>query len=86
MTASKQAPGAMAAEPAAQDAPRFMNVRQVARYLQINEKKVYALVNEGRIPATRLTGKWLFPARSRRPVAARVEPRGVAHRPHRHRR
>jgi len=38
-----------------------MNVRQVARYLQINEKKVYALVNEGRIPATRLTGKWLFP-------------------------
>jgi excisionase family DNA binding protein len=38
-----------------------MNVRQVAHYLQINEKKVYALVNEGRIPATRLTGKWLFP-------------------------
>jgi excisionase family DNA binding protein len=45
----------------AQEAPRFMNVRQVAHYLQINEKKVYALVNEGRIPATRLTGKWLFP-------------------------
>lgn len=52
---------AAAAEQAAQDAPRFMNVRQVARYLQLNEKKVYALVNEGRIPATRLTGKWLFP-------------------------
>ena len=45
----------------AQETPRFMNVRQVARYLQLNEKKVYALVNEGRIPATRLTGKWLFP-------------------------
>jgi putative molybdopterin biosynthesis protein len=43
------------------DAPRFMSVRQVARYLQINEKKVYALANEGSIPATRLTGKWLFP-------------------------
>jgi len=41
--------------------PRFMNVREVAKYLQVNEKKVYALVNEGRIPATRLTGKWLFP-------------------------
>jgi putative molybdopterin biosynthesis protein len=41
--------------------PRFMNVRQVAQYLQINEKKVYALVNENLIPATRLTGKWLFP-------------------------
>lgn len=43
------------------DVPRFMNVRQVARYLQINEKKAYALANEGSIPATRLTGKWLFP-------------------------
>jgi excisionase family DNA binding protein len=59
MTPTKSAP--TPAEPVAQDAPRFMNVRQVARYLQLNEKKVYALVNEGRIPATRLTGKWLFP-------------------------
>lgn len=41
--------------------PRFMTVREVARYLRLNEKKVYELVNEGRIPATRLTGKWLFP-------------------------
>ncbi len=46
---------------AGSEPPRFMNVRQVASYLQVNEKKVYALVNEGRIPATRLTGKWLFP-------------------------
>jgi putative molybdopterin biosynthesis protein len=50
-----------AAEIGTNDTPRFMNVRQVARYLQLNEKKVYALVSEGRIPATRLTGKWLFP-------------------------
>lgn len=41
--------------------PRFMTVRQVAAYLQVNEKKVYSLVNEGKIPATKLTGKWLFP-------------------------
>ena len=41
--------------------PRFMNVKQVARYLQLNEKKVYALVGEGKIPASKLTGKWLFP-------------------------
>lgn len=41
--------------------PRFMTVRQVAAYLQVNEKKVYALVQEGKIPATKLTGKWLFP-------------------------
>lgn len=39
----------------------FMNVRQVAEYLDLNEKKVYQLANEARIPATKATGKWLFP-------------------------
>jgi putative molybdopterin biosynthesis protein len=39
----------------------FMNVKQVAEYLHLNEKKIYALVNEKRIPATKITGKWLFP-------------------------
>lgn len=43
------------------DAPRFMSVKQVAEYLHLNEKKVYALVSEGKIPATKVTGKWLFP-------------------------
>jgi len=41
--------------------PRFMSVKQVADYLSLNEKKVYALVREGKIPATKITGKWLFP-------------------------
>lgn len=41
--------------------PRFMNVKQVADYLQLNEKKVYALVSEGIIPSTKITGKWMFP-------------------------
>lgn len=50
-----------AAQATATETPRFMTVREVARYLRLNEKKVYELVNEGRIPATRLTGKWLFP-------------------------
>lgn len=50
------------AVPAATAAPpRFMSVKQVARYLQLNEKKIYALVSEGKIPASKLTGKWLFP-------------------------
>ena len=40
---------------------QFMTVRQVAGYLHLNEKKVYALVNDGKIPATKVTGKWLFP-------------------------
>ncbi len=41
--------------------PRFLNVRQLADYLQVNEKKVYALVRDGTLPATKLTGRWLFP-------------------------
>jgi len=39
----------------------FMSVKEVAEYLHLNTKKVYALVNEGHIPATKVTGKWLFP-------------------------
>ena len=39
----------------------FMNVKQVSGYLQINEKKVYDMVNRGIIPATKITGKWMFP-------------------------
>lgn len=38
-----------------------MSVKQVAEYLDIHEKKVYALAAEGAIPATKVTGKWLFP-------------------------
>lgn len=41
--------------------PPFLSVKQVAEYLQLHEKKVYALANEGQIPATKVTGKWLFP-------------------------
>ena len=40
---------------------RFLTVREVARYLDLHEKKVYALAAEGQIPATKVTGKWLFP-------------------------
>jgi excisionase family DNA binding protein len=39
----------------------FMTVREVARYLGINEKKVYFLANANKIPSTRVTGKWTFP-------------------------
>lgn len=44
-----------------QDFDVFMSVKQVADYLNLNEKKIYALVNEGLIPATKVTGKWMFP-------------------------
>lgn len=38
-----------------------MTVKQVASYLHLNEKKIYALVGNGEIPATKITGKWMFP-------------------------
>ena len=45
----------------AQPIPELMNTRQVARYLGINEKKIYALAKARKIPCTRVTGKWTFP-------------------------
>jgi putative molybdopterin biosynthesis protein len=39
----------------------LMNTKEVAKYLDIHEKQVYALIKSGRIPATRVTGKWIFP-------------------------
>jgi len=38
-----------------------MTVKEVAAYLHLNEKKIYALLQEGRLPGTKATGKWLFP-------------------------
>jgi excisionase family DNA binding protein len=62
----------------------FLNTKQLAEYLGINEKKVYYLAKSGKIPCTRLTGKWLFPKNlidqwieenSRRAVGTRKEKR-----------
>ncbi len=39
----------------------MMNTHEVAEYLRIKQRKVYDLVKSGRIPCTRVTGKWLFP-------------------------
>jgi putative molybdopterin biosynthesis protein len=47
--------------PVAASNPRFLTVKQVAEYLDVHEKKIYALAAEGVIPATKITGKWLFP-------------------------
>lgn len=41
--------------------PRFLDVKQAAEYLNLNEKKIYALVSEGLIPGTTVTGKRIFP-------------------------
>ncbi|MDD5711530.1 MAG: helix-turn-helix transcriptional regulator [Smithellaceae bacterium] len=39
----------------------LMGTKELARYLDIHEKQVYALIKAGRLPATKITGKWIFP-------------------------
>jgi len=39
----------------------MMSTKEVAQYLGVHEKQVYALVKAKRIPSTRITGKWVFP-------------------------
>jgi len=39
----------------------IMNTKEVAKYLGIHEKQVYALIKLKKIPSTRVTGKWVFP-------------------------
>jgi excisionase family DNA binding protein len=40
---------------------KLLSTREVAELLGVNEKMVYTLINEKGLPATRITGKWLFP-------------------------
>ncbi|MCF8056259.1 MAG: helix-turn-helix transcriptional regulator [Desulfocapsa sp.] len=42
---------------------KFLTTRDVAELLNVNEKMVYSLVNDKGLPATKVTGKWLFPRR-----------------------
>ena len=44
-------------------AKEMMDTREVAEYLNINEKLVYKLLKEKKIPGTKVTGKWTFPRR-----------------------
>ncbi|NQT09820.1 MAG: helix-turn-helix transcriptional regulator [Desulfobacteraceae bacterium] len=40
---------------------QLLSTKEVAQFLDINEKMVYSLVAEKGLPATKITGKWLFP-------------------------
>jgi len=40
---------------------KLLSTKEVAKFLGINEKMVYSLVSEKGLPATKVTGKWLFP-------------------------
>jgi len=39
----------------------LLTTKEVAQFLEVNEKMVYTLVAEKGLPATKVTGKWLFP-------------------------
>ncbi len=41
---------------------RFLTTKEVAAFLHVNEKMVYSLVHDKGLPATKVTGKWLFPS------------------------
>jgi len=39
----------------------MLSTKEVAQFLDVNEKMVYALISEKGLPATKVTGKWIFP-------------------------
>lgn len=42
---------------------KFLRTKDVAELLNVNEKMIYSLVSNKGLPATKVTGKWLFPRR-----------------------
>ena len=38
----------------------YLNTRGLAEYIDINEKKIYSLILQKGLPASKVTGKWLF--------------------------
>ncbi|RJP79673.1 MAG: helix-turn-helix domain-containing protein [Desulfobacteraceae bacterium] len=40
---------------------KMLSTKEVASYLGINEKMVYSLISEKGLPASKITGKWIFP-------------------------
>jgi excisionase family DNA binding protein len=39
----------------------LFTTKDVAEYLRTNERQIYLMLKKKKIPATRVTGKWLFP-------------------------
>jgi putative molybdopterin biosynthesis protein len=39
----------------------MFTTKQVAKFLNVNEKMIYSLIAEKGLPASKVTGKWLFP-------------------------
>lgn len=40
---------------------KLLSTRDVAEFLGVNEKMIYTLISTQGLPATKITGKWLFP-------------------------
>ncbi|MCK5312070.1 MAG: helix-turn-helix transcriptional regulator [Desulfobacteraceae bacterium] len=40
---------------------KLFSTKEVAAFLKVNEKMIYSLISEKGLPATKVTGKWLFP-------------------------
>jgi len=40
---------------------KLLSTREVAEFLSVNEKMIYTLISTQGLPATKITGKWLFP-------------------------
>ena len=40
---------------------KFLSTKEVAKFLDVNEKMVYTLISDKGLPAAKITGKWLFP-------------------------
>lgn len=40
---------------------KLLTTREVASFLNVNEKMIYSLISDKDLPATKITGKWLFP-------------------------
>ncbi|MDP3938261.1 MAG: helix-turn-helix domain-containing protein [Deltaproteobacteria bacterium] len=47
-----------------------LSVREVARYLKLNEQTVYRLAREGKLPASKIGKQWRF---SRRDIEALIQ-------------
>jgi len=43
------------------DRKELLTVKEASKLLNLNEKKLYALAGSGKIPGTKITGKWIFP-------------------------
>jgi excisionase family DNA binding protein len=40
---------------------KLLSTKEIADFLGVNEKMIYTLITEKGLPATKITGKWLFP-------------------------